>query len=375
VQSATLSAGPGAAAPAAEAPAPRVSVVIPVFNGERFVAEAVESVLAQSFRDLELIVVDDGSTDRTREIVARLIRDEPRARLLVNEGNLGLSHTSNRAWREARAPYVARLDADDVALPDRLSRQVPFLDDHPRVAAVGGAAIRIGTSGAPGAIMRFPTRNRGIRATLDRRSCIAHSAALIRRAALDQVGGYRLDVGGDFDLWLRLAEEWELANLSEPVVLYREHPDQVTLTKFRQQTIATLAASASARARRAGRTDPLAQAPELSPETLAELEIGAAQITDRVTHRCLEVAATYELLGYRRESTALVEHARGALASRTDRTYAAAVALKRADSHLSAHRPLAGLADACLGIIHAPRYASGRLLERARDRIHGRRLS
>jgi len=360
---------------AVEAPAPRVSVVIPVFNCERFVAEAVESVLAQSFRDLELIVIDDGSTDRSPEIVAQLIRDERRARLHVNERNLGLSVTSNRGWQEARAPYVARLDADDVALPDRLSRQVPFLDDHPRVGAVGGAAIRIGASGAQGATMRFPTQNRGIRATLDRRSCIAHSAALIRRAALEQVGGYRLDVGGDFDLWLRLAERWELANLAEPVVLYREHPDQITLTKFQQQAIATLAASASARARRAGRADPLALAPELSMETLAELEIGAAEIAGQVTHRCLEVAATYELLGHRSESAALVEHARGTLASRTDRTYAAAVALKRADVHLSAHRPLAGIVDACSGVIRAPRYASGRLLSRVRDRFHGRRLS
>jgi hypothetical protein len=357
-----------------EVPAPRVSVVIPVFNCERFVAEAVESVLAQSFRDLELIVIDDGSTDRSGEIVAGLLRDDPRGRLLVNERNLGLSRTLNRGWRKARAPYIARLDADDVALPDRLSRQVSFLDAHPRVAAVGGSVIRIGESGALGATVTFPTGNRGIRATLCRRSCIAHPAALIRRSALEGVGGYRLDEAEDFDLWLRLSDEWELANLREPVILYREHPAQVTRATVERQMVATLAIHASAKARRAGRRDPLASAPVMSMDTLALLDVDAAEVEDRVTRACLELAASSQLLGHHVDSAALVEQARGGLGKKTDRAFAAAVALKRADAHLSARRPLAGLAHVCAGVVHAPRYTSGRLLSRLRDLIHGRRL-
>jgi hypothetical protein len=373
-QPATLAESPGTDAVAVEARALRVSVVIPVFNCHRFVAEAVESILAQSLRDLELIVVDDGSTDGSGDIVAGLLHDDPRGRLLVNERNLGLSRTLNRGWQAARAPYIARLDADDVALPDRLSRQVSFLDAHPRVAAVGGSLIRIDESGAVGATVTFPTRNRGIRATLRRRSCIAHPAAVIRRSALENVGGYRLDEAEDFDLWLRLSDEWELANLREPVVLYREHPAQVTRATVERQMVATLAIHASAKARRAGRHDPLASAPAMSIDTLDQLRVDAAEVEDRVTRACLELAASSVLLGHHGESAALVEQARGGLGKRTDRAFAAAVALKRADAHLSARRPLAGLADVCAGIVHSPRYTSGRLLSRLRDLMNGRML-
>ena len=257
-------------------------------------------------------------------------------------------------------------------MPDRLARQLAFLEANPRVAAVGGALIRIDETGTHGATMTFPTADRGIRSTLARRSCISHSAALIRRDALEQAGGYRLNEAEDFDLWLRLSEGWQLANLVEPVLLYREHPGQVTLTTIERQVTATMAAHASARARRAGRHDPLAAATELDAETLAQLELGPAEIAARVTRDCLERAASYELLGHHDQTAALLAIARTTLGPRTDRTFAAALALKRADAHLAAHRPLAAVATACLGVFHAPRYASGRLLARARDRFNGR---
>jgi glycosyltransferase involved in cell wall biosynthesis len=347
---------------------------MPVFDSERFVAEAIESVLAQSFGDFELIVIDDGSRDRSRQVVSRFARRDLRVRLLVNERNLGVGETLNRGWREAQAPYIARLDADDVALPDRLSKQVSFLDGHPEVAAVGGALIRIGETGARGANVTFPLSDRGIRTTLGKRSCIAHSAALIRREALERIGGYRLNEAEDLDLWLRLSEDWELANLAEPVLLYREHPGQVTLATFERQAVATLAVYASARARRAGRRDPLARDPTLNREPLARVDLDRSDIADRVTRHCLELAASYQLLGHHEHSASLVAHAGLELGSRTNRTFSAAVALKRADAHLAARRPASSLVCTGAAILHAPAYSSGRILARLRDRVNGRRF-
>jgi glycosyltransferase involved in cell wall biosynthesis len=351
-----------------------VGVVVPVYNCEQFVSEAIESVLAQSFSDFELIVIDDGSVDRSADIAAEFASKDSRVRLLRNGRNVGLGNALNRGWRDTQALYVARLDADDVALPDRLSRQVSFLDAHPAVAVVGGAMIRIDESGVRGATMTFPTSDRGIRSTLARRSCIPHPGALIRREALERAGGYRLNEAQDFDLWLRLSERWELANLAEPVGLYREHPAQVTFAAFERRAAATLAAEASARARRAGGCDPLAFDPTLNREPLALVEVNADEVADRATRYCLELAASYELLDYDNETAALVDHARRTLGHRTDRTFAAAVALKRADAYLAARRPDAALVSVGTALRRAPRYSAGRLLSRLRDRINGRRF-
>lgn len=347
---------------------------MPVFNSERFVAEAIESVLGQTFGELELIVIDDGSTDRSREIVSQFARLDSRVRLVANHSNLGVGRASNRAWRVARAPYIARLDSDDVALPDRLSKQVSFLDAHPEVAVVGGALIRIDERGAHGSISTFPTSERGIRATLQRHNCIAHSAALIRRSALHDIGGYRLNEAGDFDLWLRLSERWPLANLAEPVVLYREHREQVTRTSYERQAAATLAARASAKARRAGRKDPLAASPELNHYPFALTHVAVRDIADRSARTCLELAAADAVAGHHRSSAELLAYARGTLGGDAARMFAAALSLKRADAHLAAHRPLAGLVEACSAVRRAPEYASGRLFSRFRDLSNGRRL-
>jgi hypothetical protein len=347
---------------------------MPVFNCERFVGEAIESILAQAFQHFELLAIDDGSDDGSREIVSQFARSDPRVRLLVNDRNLGLGTTLNAAWHEARGPYIARLDADDIALPGRLGKQVSFLDAHPDVAAVGGALIRIDQRGARGATMTFPTSDRGIRATLARRSCIAHSAALIRREALERVGGYRLNEAEDFDLWLRLSQDWKLANLAEPVLLYRQHPSQATVATFERQAAATLAVRASAKARRSGRPDPIAFSPVLNKDPLARVELEATDVADRVTHDCLELAASYELLGHHDASRTLLAHVRTALGPSTDRTFAAALALKRADAHLSARRPDNALVSAGAAVLRAPVYSSRRMASRLRDRFHGRRF-
>jgi glycosyltransferase involved in cell wall biosynthesis len=211
--------------------APRVSVVMAVHDGERFVCAAVDSVLTQKFRDLELIVVDDGSTDRSAEIVRE--HPDPRVRLVANGRNLGLAPSLNVGLAEARGEFVARLDADDVAMPQRLARQVAFMDANPRVALLGSWYTEMAADGTPGAQVKIPTQHWDLRWHMCLYCPFAHSAVLWRRTLVaERVGQYdeRLAYSMDYDLWRRIAERLEVANLPESLLLLRAHAQSMTAT-------------------------------------------------------------------------------------------------------------------------------------------------
>src|SRR5438105_8081109 len=182
----------------------RVGVVMPVFNGELYLSEALESVLQQTFTDWELIAVDDGSQDASRSILEGFAAADCRIRILANETNEGISASLNRAWCEARSEYITIAHADDVSLPNRLAWQVDLLDARASIAAVGGAMILIDAEGRRVSIAGVPTSSRAIRATLLRHNCLNHSSVMLRRSALEKVRGYRFDLVEDYDLWLRL---------------------------------------------------------------------------------------------------------------------------------------------------------------------------
>ena len=191
-----------------------------VRDGAPWVHEAVESVLGQTASDLELIVIDDGSTDATPDLLAK-VRD-PRLRL-ERQAPAGLTRALNRALALARAPLLARLDADDLALPGRLERQRGFLDTHPEVGLLGTAAREVDTLGREVRVVSPPVEDAAIRRALIRRNPFVHSSVLMRRAVLDRVGGYdeALPVAQDYDLWMRMSRVTGLANLREPLVIRR----------------------------------------------------------------------------------------------------------------------------------------------------------
>jgi glycosyltransferase involved in cell wall biosynthesis len=175
-------------------------------------------------------VVDDGSTDGTAAILAGY-RD---ARLSVlHQARAGLTRSLNRGLRLASAALVARLDADDVALPDRLLTQVAFLDAHPDVGLLGGGCREIGPAGEALGEYRPPADDAGIRRALIRRNPFVHSSVVLRRGVLDAAGGYddALAVAQDYDLWLRLSRITRMANLPGPVVLRRLGPDQISVAR------------------------------------------------------------------------------------------------------------------------------------------------
>lgn len=209
---------------------PAVSVVMAVFNGMPWIEGAVRSVLEQTAGDLELIVVDDGSTDATPDFLAAV--EDPRVRA-ERRPHAGLTPSLNHGLGLARAPLVARLDADDVALPERLARQRAFLDAHPEVGLLGTGAREIDVTGREVARIFPPTDDRAIRRALIRRNPFVHSSILMRRALAERLGGYdpTLPVAQDYDLWVRMSGVTRLANLPEALVVRRLLPGRVSAAR------------------------------------------------------------------------------------------------------------------------------------------------
>lgn len=206
-----------------------------VHNDELHVAGAIESVLAQTLTDFELLVVDDASTDRSREI-AESFRDR-RIRVVANADNLGLTRSLNLGLSLIRSEYVARLDGNDLSLPERLEKQVAWLDAHPRVAALGVQAVPVDVRGRR--IRRVPWFHAHWRRPAGGLPMewyrafdnpFVHSGVMFRREVVARLGGYdeRRALDQDAELWRRIGEEWELANLDEELVAYRQDPRSMT---------------------------------------------------------------------------------------------------------------------------------------------------
>ncbi len=216
---------------------PTVSVALAVYNAEKYLAEAIDSILSQTFTDFELIAIDDGSTDRSLKILQHYARRDPRIRLVSRE-NRGIAKTRNELTNLAKGEFVAVMDADDVMLPDRLANQVAFLRQHPNVVCVGGAHEFIDEAGRLLFCLEEPEEDAEIqRLALKGKTPINHPSAMIRRSALLQVGGYNETRGtvADLDLFLRLGEVGQLANLKATVLKYRQHGGSVSERKQLQQ--------------------------------------------------------------------------------------------------------------------------------------------
>jgi glycosyltransferase involved in cell wall biosynthesis len=204
---------------------PTVSVLLPVYNAERYLAEAVESILAQSLDDFELIAVDDDSSDRSPQILRRFAEKDPRVRVVRHE-NRGLVASLNEMIAMARGEFLARMDADDVSLPGRLALQVAYLRDHPDVVAVGGAVDLIDWAGRFLAEGHPAMDHEEIQEmALTGRCALNHPSVTMRRDAVVAVGGYceEMDHLEDLDLWLRLGEVGRVVSLPDVVLKYRVH--------------------------------------------------------------------------------------------------------------------------------------------------------
>jgi glycosyltransferase involved in cell wall biosynthesis len=203
---------------------------MPVHNGARYLAEAVDSILGQTFADFEFLILDDGSTDSTPALLARRAAGDSRIRV-VSRPNRGLTASLNELLAQARGEFIARMDADDVALPERFARQVEFLEGNPGVVCVGGATLMIDGEGRFLTVISPPADDAAIQsAALAGHGAITHPSAMMRRTALEAVRGYddNYPAAEDLDLWLRLGEVGKLANLPTPVLKYRLHANSIS---------------------------------------------------------------------------------------------------------------------------------------------------
>lgn len=241
---------------------PLVSVVMPAWNAANYVAAAARSILTQTVTDLELIAVDDGSTDDTQAILTRISRLDRRLRV-VSRANTGIVGALNDGLDAARGTFIARMDADDLAYPDRFARQLAFLGANRRCVAVGGAFLQIDEEGDPIGVVSWSTQSAAIEAELLRgKGGIPHPTAMIRGDAIRKVGGYRHEHEWveDKDLWLRLAEIGKLANLPDVLLAYRLREQSVCGRREAEQTrrMERLLAEAYRRRRLAGAVPRLA---------------------------------------------------------------------------------------------------------------------
>jgi hypothetical protein len=212
-----------------------LSVVIAVRNGETSLPATIECLRGQTFLDYELIVIDDGSTDRTWEYLSGL--EIPRFRAHRNIANRGQTAALNQGLAMTQGRYVARHDDEDISDPERLEKQVAFLDDHPEVVLVGTQVAWIDAGGELVRQFEYPTEHQAIRERLTEKNSFAHGSVMIRREALDQVGGYRetFRLAQDYDLWLRLAEQYQVANLSETLYKMRFSTQMASVARNAEQ--------------------------------------------------------------------------------------------------------------------------------------------
>lgn len=200
---------------------PKVTVLMSVYNGERFLKEAIDSILNQTYQDFEFLIIDDGSNDGSREII-QTYKDQ-RIRFVNNEGNIGLTASLNKGLKLAQGQYIARMDADDVSFPQRLQMQVEFLDRNHEVALLGAWAEVVDDNGKIINTWRYPTKDCALRWRLLTRNCLVHSSAIYCKDKVLDVGGYNsaITYAQDYELWTKLTAIAQIRQLPQVLIRHR----------------------------------------------------------------------------------------------------------------------------------------------------------
>jgi len=201
---------------------PTISVVMPVYNGEKYLREAIDSILNQTYNDFEFIIINDGSTDKTDEII--LSYDDPRIVYIKNEENLQIVKTLNKGIDLAKGKYIARMDADDISLPKRFEKQMKFMEKNPEIGVCG---TWIEVFGIRNERLKYPVEHEEIKATLLFNSALAHPSVMIKRSIL-QINHYDVlyNKAEDYALWIELLETCKFCNIPEYLLKYRLHKKQ-----------------------------------------------------------------------------------------------------------------------------------------------------
>jgi glycosyltransferase involved in cell wall biosynthesis len=214
---------------------PEVSVIMPVYNAGQYLSEAMESILKQRFKDFEFIIIDDASQDNSPELIKKY--EDSRIVFVENQENIGVARTLNRGLELARGRYIARMDADDISMPERLDRQVRFMDEHPEIGISGGWVQLFGIG--PSTIARKPTDPREVSTYMLFENPLWHMTVIMRRELLLHHKLYYDPIfsrSEDFDLWAKAIQHFPMANLGEVLVRVREHRGSATRANWDEVT-------------------------------------------------------------------------------------------------------------------------------------------
>jgi len=202
---------------------PTVTVLMAAYNSERYISQAIQSILNQTYTNFELLIIDDGSTDGTLEQINAF--DDARIILLQNKINKGVVYTRNRAIKEANGKFIAIMDSDDLATVDRLETLLNKFNENHELALIGSHANVIDTNGTPtGQQIKVETNPELLKYRLFFGNSFAHSSVMMRTDVFKEFGGYRLPLAEDYDLFLRISIKYPVLNLDKVLLLYREHP-------------------------------------------------------------------------------------------------------------------------------------------------------
>lgn len=212
---------------------PKVTVLMSVYNGEKYLKETIKSILKQKFKDFEFLIINDGSTDKSIEIIESY--SDNRIKLINNEKNIGLTATLNKGLDLAQGEYIARIDSDDISLPIRLKKQVNFMDENPQIGVCGSWVKFFQDSSA---IVKYPLTSNEIKVEMLFENPLAHPSVIIRKDLLKQNNLYydtEFKSAQDYELWTRASKYFDFANIPEVLLYYRWHESQVSRANFKSQ--------------------------------------------------------------------------------------------------------------------------------------------
>jgi GT2 family glycosyltransferase len=264
---------------------PGISVAMSVFNGERYLRLAIDSILAQSFTDFEFLILDDGSSDGTAAILASYAKADMRIRIISRE-NKGLIVSLNQLIEEAKAPIIARMDCDDIAHPERFAKQIAFLDANPDYGVLGTWIDNIDADGHVSYYKGYdhPVSHDEFLERIGIGTTMCHSSVMMRKDLVEKVGGYHAAFKHceDFDLWLRLASITKLGSLPERLMQYRHWEAQVSNRYAFQQHLGTAVSLAAYKARQNGQIDPTHDLDDLPPIAMLDELFGRTGVENEV---------------------------------------------------------------------------------------------
>lgn len=209
-----------------------VSVIMPVFNSENYLAESIESILNQTYRNFEFIIIDDGSTDKSYNIMKSYQKKDSRIKV-IKQDNRGVSITLNKCIAMTKGNIIARQDADDISAPERLKCQIDYLARHPEVGLLGTYAKLIDSEGKFIKDLTFSTTNSDLQKEIKKENPFVHGSVMYRREVIKEVGMYREQflLAQSYDMWLRISEKYQVANLPEYLYKYRAWENGVSFEK------------------------------------------------------------------------------------------------------------------------------------------------